>query len=88
VFPAPSSLTLRLGDREQAMSFYQKAVALRPELAEAHFALGRLYDQNGKDEEAKLHYGKAIEISSATPKYHNNLAELFFRKGDYDRAIT
>ena len=81
-------LSLYRKDREEALSFYQKAVKLRPELAEAHFALGRLFDRDGNRKEAKHHYEKAAEISSTTSKYRNNLADLLFREGDYDEAIN
>jgi tetratricopeptide (TPR) repeat protein len=80
-------LALRLDDREKALGFYKKAVELRPELAEAHFAPGRLYDQDGNRDKAKSEYEKASRISSTTPKYRNNLADLLFREGNYDEAI-
>jgi tetratricopeptide (TPR) repeat protein len=80
-------LTLRLGERKEAIRFYEKALQLRPDLAETHFALGVLHDQEGNRDEAQRQYTKAIEISPATPKYRNNLAYVLFREGNYDEAI-
>lgn len=44
-----------------AAEAFQQAIALDPELAEAHFRLGLAYDTLNKAEEAEAEYKKAIE---------------------------
>ena len=55
-------------------------------LAEAHYDLARLYDQQGNLGAAKVESLKAIDISP-TPKYRNNLATIYFKQQNYEEAI-
>lgn len=72
---------------QKALPFYQKAIYINKNLAEAHFDLGVLYEQQGKATEAEAEYEQAVSLRAAIPKYQNNLAHVYFKKGDYDRAI-
>jgi tetratricopeptide (TPR) repeat protein len=72
---------------QEAIPYLEKAIKLNPSLAEAHFTLGVLYDQQDRWDEAKAEYVKAAEVSQSTPKYRNNLAYFYFKQGDYGKAI-
>lgn len=76
-----------LGDRTGALAEYQEAVKREPQLAEAYFAMGRILDLQGNPDDALPPYQKAAELSPGTPAYHNNLADLYFRRGEYDKAV-
>lgn len=75
------------GDRQGAFADYQEAVKREPRLAEAYFDMGRILDVEGSPDEALEPYKKAAELSKTTPAYHNNLADLYFRRQEYDKAI-
>jgi tetratricopeptide (TPR) repeat protein len=77
----------RKGDRQGALTEYQEAVKLEPQLAEAYFNMGRILDLEGDPDSALKPYQKAALLSPGTSRYHNNLAGLYFRLGDYDKAI-
>jgi TPR repeat protein len=77
----------REGDRQEALTEYQEAVKLEPQLAEAYFNMGRILDLQGDPDSALKPYQKAAQLSPGTSHYHNNLAGLYFRLGDYDKAI-
>lgn len=48
------------GDLEKAEEFYQEALRLVPEFAEAEFQLGSIYESRGDDERAEGAYRRAI----------------------------
>jgi len=73
-------------DVPKALPFYQKAIDINKNLAEAHFDLGVLYEQQGKKSEAKAEYEQAVSLRTI-PKYQDNLAHIYFKQGDDDRAI-
>ncbi len=77
----------RRGEIDKARERYQKALELKPQLADASFRLGVLSDQSGDPSRAFMHYRKAVELSPETPHYRSNLAFLYFKQGAYDRAI-
>jgi tetratricopeptide (TPR) repeat protein len=78
----------RAGDLDGALEQYQKAVDLEPRLAEAQFDLGHSLDLAGKPDEAFEHYQQAVTLSPGNPIYHNNLAEMYFRRNRYDDALN
>jgi len=73
---------------KQALSDYKDAAKLRPGLAEAYFDMGRVLDVMGDPDGALDPYLQAVKLSPGTPAYHNNLADLYFRREDYDKAIA
>src|SRR5450631_3110867 len=78
----------RMGDREGALANYHEAVQREPQLAEAYFDMGRILDLEDNPDSALRQYQKAVQISPGTPRYNNNLADLYFRLQDYDRALN
>jgi Flp pilus assembly protein TadD len=77
----------RRGDREGALAEYREAVRREPNIAEAHFDIGRILDLEGNPDAALPEYMTAAKLSPGTPRYRNNLADLYFRHEDYDQAI-
>lgn len=71
---------------DKALPYYRIALELNPALAEVHFDLGVLYQQQGKALAAQTEYEQAVALR-AVPKYQNNLADLYFERKDYDRAF-
>lgn len=73
-------------DVDQALKYYTRAIAQSPKLAEAHYDMARLYDQQGNAEEAIVEALKAIDIAPI-PKYRNNLGAIYFKQQHYEQAI-
>jgi tetratricopeptide (TPR) repeat protein len=91
--PSDAHVNLFLGEfyaansqPDKAVQYYEKAIERNPKLAEAHYALAMLYQQQGNNEAAKVESLKAIEISS-TPKYRNNLGNVYFKQQHFEDAI-
>jgi tetratricopeptide (TPR) repeat protein len=71
----------------KAIQYYQTAIKLNPEAAEAYFGLGFVYDQQGLSSEAMEMFRKAVNISGSSPRYVNNLAYLYAQQKNYDEAL-
>ena len=65
---------LNLGDFDQAIEDYARALRIRPKLAEAYVGRGIALDAKGEYDRAVLDYNRAISID---PKF----AEAYFRRG-------
>ncbi|MEL6438115.1 MAG: tetratricopeptide repeat protein [Cyanobacteria bacterium J06621_8] len=78
---------------DSALSDYQRAIALKPNYAEAHYHLGLLYEDLQKLEKAQAQYQLAVENGSDSPtslpllKARNNLGRLYLLDEKYDQAI-
>lgn len=74
------------GDFAGALDDFQDAVKREPRLAEAYFDMGLTYDAQKKPDEALVPSETACGLSHYTPRYCNNLADLYFRQGNYPKA--
>jgi len=79
--------SLGLGQLDDAMSRYQEAAKLDPNLALAYFSMGSLYDQRHDIAHALPMYKRAVELAPSSPQYACNLANQYFKQGEYDDAI-
>jgi tetratricopeptide (TPR) repeat protein len=91
--PNCAYLQLILGDHKYldqdlpgALSDYQEAVKNEPRLAEAHFDIGRVFDLGGQPDSALPEYQRAVYLAPKIPRYHHNLADLYFKREDYKEA--
>ena len=65
-----------LGNWEQSVICFSKAIKLNPAYADAHYNLGIALDSLGRLEEAILSYTKAIELKPNYPKFYEGLIRL------------
>ena len=65
-----------LGNWDQSVICFSKAIKLNPAYAEAHHNLGIALDNLGQLEEAVISYTKAIELKSDDPKLYEGLIRL------------
>jgi Flp pilus assembly protein TadD len=77
-----------MGQATNAIAHFQKALALRPDYADAHNSLGDALAQLGQVDEAVAHFRRALEIQPNLGGAHNNLANALLRKGQVDEAIA
>jgi Flp pilus assembly protein TadD len=61
---------------DEAIAFFEKALAIRPDHADTHYNLGTALLQKGRMDEAIARYQKALEIQPVVPEVHNNLRRL------------
>jgi tetratricopeptide (TPR) repeat protein len=53
------------GRLDKAVAMYREALAQQPEMPEALLNLGRILETNGKSDEARSCWGKALEAEPA-----------------------
>ena len=70
----------------QATKSGHQAVALNPNLAPVREALGAVYEQTGKLDEAKAEYRRALELNPTSSTALVHLAKIYFLQGKYPEA--
>ena len=65
-----------LGNWDQSVICFSKAIKLNPAYADAHYNLGIALDSLGRLEEAILSYTKAIELKPNYPKFYEGLIRI------------
>jgi tetratricopeptide (TPR) repeat protein len=65
---------------------YKKAIAIKPDYAEAHYNLGNLLHELGRLEDAGASYYKAIAFKPELAKAHNNLGITLLELGRLEDA--
>lgn len=74
----------------KAISCYQEAVELAPNLAKTHRNLAKVYSKMGKDDKAALCWYEAfrIEPEQVKPEQYFNLARKLLRQQEVEKAIS
>ncbi len=78
----------KLGRADEAIAHYGRAVAIRPDYAEAHYNLGVDMARKGRIGEAVAQYRRTLEIWPDYPYAHNNLGQALERLGKPDEAVA
>ena len=76
------------GRLNEAIENYRKALAIRPDYAEAHNNLGAALNDQGKSNEAAACYQNALAIKPDYAEAHNNLGVAFNALGRHDEAAA
>ena len=80
-------LYLELGQPERAAEHFQRTLALRGDVAQAHYNFGTALTLARKFDEAVYEYQRAIRIDPGYANAHNNLGNVFLAQKRYDEAI-
>ena len=92
-----AALFLSKGQVDEAISHYEKALAIHSDNRETHYhlsvallhtSLGNALMNKGRLDEALIHYRKAVELRDDFADAHTNLASLLARKGETAEAIA
>lgn len=78
---------LEKGKVKEARQFYERAIQLNPEYADAHLNMGSLLAQTGRTEEGIAYTQRAIDIDPGYAIAYNNLGAAYADKGEYEKAI-
>lgn len=76
-----------IGNLDDAMSLYQKAIGLDPSYAPAYNDLGIVLEAKGLSGEAEQYYLKAIAVDPGLLSAYSNLAIIYENKRDLDKAL-
>ena len=81
------------GKLEQSLGNYQKAIALNPSYAEAHYHLGLLYEDLQQFSQAQVEYQLAVQQDNSVNlltrlKAYNNWGHLLILQEKYSQAIA
>jgi tetratricopeptide (TPR) repeat protein len=76
------------GRADEAIVQYQKALAIKPDYAEAHNNLGATLFQKGQTNEAIAQYQMALAIKPDFAEAHYNLGNALLQKEKVDEAIV
>lgn len=71
----------RLGDYREALKAYERAMALAPGHAMAHYDAGVIYQRMGQDTKAEAAFGQALRIEPSFSMARNNMAALLIHSG-------
>ena len=76
------------GRYEEAVTEFQKALALDPASAAAKRGLAKAYEAQGRIKEAELTYKEAIKLKPDYWAGYNVLGVFYYRHGRYEDAVT
>ncbi len=82
-----ASELVKKGEYEAAIAQWNKAIALSPSEALAHFNLANALVAIGKGTEAIPHYEKALELSPGHSEAHNNLGNILLAAKKPNEAL-
>jgi SAM-dependent methyltransferase len=69
-----------------ATAAFERAIAVNPELAEAHCNLGDAFHGQGQMQQAERHYMRALAIRPAFAEAHNKLGVVLVGRGAFTEA--
>ena len=79
---------LRQGDVEGALSYLHKMLELRPDDPRCHNQVGVILFERGEREKAEHHFLQALQADFGLIEAHFNVACLYQKKEDYQRALS
>ncbi|MFO0828121.1 MAG: tetratricopeptide repeat protein [Phycisphaerales bacterium] len=79
-------ILLEQGHLEESLKDFQKAIAIKPECAEAYYFQGIVHERWSRDEDAIAAYRKASELDQSKVSYLLACAEMLIATKQFDEA--
>ncbi|MFB2970921.1 tetratricopeptide repeat protein [Aerosakkonema sp. BLCC-F183] len=76
------------GKWSEAIAYYKRAVALKPNYPIAHFNLGTALKQQGQIEEAIVHFQTTIDLKPDYAEAYNQLGNAFVEQEKFSQALV
>ncbi|MBN4000531.1 MAG: tetratricopeptide repeat protein [Nostoc sp. LPT] len=76
------------GDLKTAVAFYRAAIALQPDLLDAHYNLGVALQEQGDFEEAIISYQKILELNPHNGEIYFKLGKIYQDQNKLPEAIA
>jgi tetratricopeptide (TPR) repeat protein len=77
----------KLNDIEKAVPIAQELISAEPNEPTNYQALGKLYEENGRYDEAEAMFKKAMEVKPNDPLAYEVLAGYYNRQGEFDQQM-
>jgi hypothetical protein len=71
------------GAHQQAIAHYRDAIALKPDLGQAHYNLGNALQDIGAFDDSAASHRRAIALNPNYAQAHNDLAMILLRNGEF-----
>jgi len=79
--------TDKLNDLDKALPIAQKLIAVEPNEPTNYQALGKLYEDAGRYDEAEAQFKKAIEVKQNDALAYATLAGFYSRQGNFEKTM-
>lgn len=76
-----------IGEQDQALAAFRKAVQASPSELDTQKRLIALLSRAGRDDEAILQVESLVRVAPGEPRFQLELAELYFKKGEKTKAL-
>jgi tetratricopeptide (TPR) repeat protein len=86
-WPYLRGVLLSIGDQQAAIAAFERALALQPNLAAAHYQLGKLFLAGARLEEAQRSFSRALELEPRAVAAQIGLANVALAQSDAKRAL-
>ena len=73
---------------DQAMDYFDQAIAKTPQNADAHWRRGRLWDQRSDNDRALSDFDEAIRLAPNHARCYDDRSGVLVRKEQFDRALA
>ena len=87
LFNIQGAIFTGLGQLDASVVAYKKAIAIKPDYAEAYYNMGNALKDQGKLEEAIEAYNKALAIKPDNAEAYNNMGIALQEQGKLEEAI-
>ncbi|MBE8965900.1 tetratricopeptide repeat protein [Nostocales cyanobacterium LEGE 12452] len=78
----------KAGDLKNAVTCHKQAIALQPNLLEAHYNLALALQEQGELEEAIASYQKLLELHPNDGEIYLNLGKIYQQLNQYQKAVS
>lgn len=82
-----SFYSLTLDNYDKAISYFDKAIEVKPDKPEAYYNMGYSYQMLGEVEKAIYYYKESLKIRPENMNLQSDLASLYFETGEIEQAI-